>query len=71
MKLKIISDGTSWGTKVVNADTGESVDGIVSIDWRITAGGYEIAATLQITRVALEITGDATIETIPLEHFGE
>lgn len=71
MKLKIVSDGTSWGTKVVNADTGESVDGVASIDWSISANAHEVATIFEVVRVAVEITGEAAIETIPLESFGE
>lgn len=29
MNIKIISDGTAWGTKVVNAETGEIIKNVV------------------------------------------
>jgi hypothetical protein len=35
MKLKIISDGTYLGTKVVNAATGEAIENVTSIRWDV------------------------------------
>lgn len=34
MRIKIISDG-NVGTKVVNAETGEMLDDVVAIEWKI------------------------------------
>ena len=53
MKLKIISDGTSRGTKVVNAETGEELKYVTDIVWRIEAMGYA-HATIEIDNVAFE-----------------
>jgi len=55
MKLKIISDGTLSGTKVVNADTNEAVENIVSADWSI---GVD-----QVPRIRLELLG-ISVDTI-------
>jgi hypothetical protein len=33
MKVKIVSDGTTRGTQVLNAETGEQVEGVVGIVW--------------------------------------
>ena len=33
VKLKIISDGTRRGTRVVNAETGEELEGVQSVCW--------------------------------------
>jgi hypothetical protein len=33
MKLKIISDGTHRGTKVINAETGEVLQGVYEVSW--------------------------------------
>jgi hypothetical protein len=40
MKLKIISDGTCRGTKVVNSETGEMLEGVKDINWKISAGSF-------------------------------
>ena len=37
MKLKIISDGTNWGTSVVNQETGEALDNVVGVVWEAQA----------------------------------
>ena len=37
MKLKLISDGIAMRTKVINAETGEPLEGIESISWEINA----------------------------------
>ena len=36
MKVKIISDGTPRGTKLVNAETGEKLEGVTSVEWHIS-----------------------------------
>ena len=56
MKLKIISDGTSLGTKIVNSDTGEEVEEITSIHWEITAGEGS-RATIQFDRIQCDVDG--------------
>ena len=33
MKLKIISDGTIYGSRVLNAETGEEVERVRSVTW--------------------------------------
>jgi hypothetical protein len=35
MRLKIISDGTPTNTQVVNAETGEILEGVVNIKWSV------------------------------------
>lgn len=40
MKIKIISDGTSWNTQIVNAETGEDLDlPVTELSFRIVADG--------------------------------
>lgn len=53
MKLKIISDGTGRGTKVVDAETGEELKYVTEIVWRIEALGYA-SATVYLDFVAFE-----------------
>lgn len=53
MKLKIISDGTSAGTKVVNAETGEELKNVVRIQWEIEGRG-RARATIELDGVMFE-----------------
>ena len=36
IRLKITSDGTPTGTKVIDSKTGEEVEGIRSVEWSIS-----------------------------------
>lgn len=38
MRLKITGDGTAKGTKLVDSDTGDEVEGVVKIKWSIPLG---------------------------------
>lgn len=61
MKVKIISDGTPRGTKVVNVETGEIVENVTRIFWDI---GIDRLATAHIEvlkcEVDIEIEKDLT-----------
>ena len=61
MKLKIISDGTSAGTNVVNLETGEPVERVKRITWVCDANDPK----LRIGKVELELIG------VPVELVGE
>lgn len=56
MKLRIISDGTPYKTRVVNAETGEDVDGIVKVEIEITAR-EGVKATITVHGVDLDLDG--------------
>lgn len=53
MKLKIISNGSSNGTKVVDADTGEPVEMLRSVDIHIGIDG--ISAILEVINPDLDM----------------
>lgn len=57
MKLKIISDGTSFGTKIIDSTTGEEVEEITSIRWEITAGDAS-RATIIFDRIQCVVEGE-------------
>ncbi len=49
MKLKIISDGTKPGTRIVNAETNEEIEDIRSIAWSIDAkNGYPAECVIRL-----------------------
>lgn len=58
MRVKIISDGTAVGTKLVNAETGELVENVTSLTWSATAGHGHGVANLTIEWVPAEIEAD-------------
>lgn len=60
MRIKIISDGTSQGTHVVNEQTGERLDLVTRISWELSAT-HLATATLTLLRVPVEVEGDAAI----------
>lgn len=57
MKLKILSDGTSRNTRVIDEETGEPLDGVVSIAWSMRAG-REAFVLLEMEDVPAELVGD-------------
>jgi hypothetical protein len=68
MKIKIISDGTVVGTKIVNAETGELIENVISVDWKISVrddhqgwrDGYGALPTciVEFVGVAIDATGE-------------
>ncbi len=38
MKIKITSNGDPQNTKCFNAETGDEIRGILSVEWRVRAG---------------------------------
>ena len=47
MKLKIVSEGTGDTTKVVDAETGEEVENIISLDFSMTAFNVDAAIVIR------------------------
>jgi len=69
MKVKLIGDGTSMNTHVVNADTGEDIANIVRLEYVIETrptmasfNDFHATITLTIDHVPVEVTGDAEIQ---------
>ena len=54
MELKIISDGTSDGTKVVDWKTGEVLEGVTSVEWYIGVGEIAVAK-IELDRARVEL----------------
>lgn len=69
MKIKIASDGTLYGTSVVNAETNEAIDNITSIDWHVHAArGRAIAdVTIKALNIPLEFAGEGKVEKVSSE----
>ncbi len=56
INIKIYSDGTPMGTRIVDLDTGERLANVMAASWKITIDGLaEVNLTLR--NVPVEITG--------------
>ena len=55
MKLKLVSDGIAMRTKVINAETGEPLEGIESISWEINAMDRTSRMTLTFVNIPVEV----------------
>ena len=60
MKLKIVSEGTGSTTKIINADTGEEVEGIIGVE--ISMDSFNIEAAIIISDPVLAIDNLSTRE---------
>ena len=61
MKIKIVSNGTSYGTKVVDSDTGEHLPNVAKITWTIEAKGLA-RCTLELIKVPVEVEAEADMQ---------
>jgi hypothetical protein len=60
VRIKIVSDGTPKGTQVVDAATGEPVEHITGISWKVDAN-HLAEATLTLIKVPVEVESEAAI----------
>lgn len=51
--LRIVSDGTPRGTRVLNAETGEELAGVRSVLWHIGMDGFA-RATIEVWAVPID-----------------
>ena len=56
MKLKIISDGTIDGTKVIDKETNSSLERISEIIWEVDASTYITKATITVINPDVDIS---------------
>jgi hypothetical protein len=61
MKVKIISDGTPRGTRVVDTATGEPLYQVRAVTWACEARGTA-KAILELVGVEIEVIGEAEIK---------
>jgi hypothetical protein len=59
MKIKIVSDGTPRGTRVVNAETGEKIERVKAVSWKI--GLDQVAtATIEVVLPPCDVIAETT-----------
>lgn len=75
MKLKIISDGTNAGTKLLDEDSGESIPLIQKLTWETDSSGFGLSkVTVELLNVPVEIVTKADVdlyEIWPTEHLSK
>lgn len=62
LKIKIVSDGTNSGTKVVDATTGVVLGGIQCLSWKIDVNMLHAEAVIRMVDVPVDIIADAAVE---------
>lgn len=55
MKIKIVSDGTPRNTTVVDAVTGEMLEGIQSIRWELAVNNPLATAIITFIKIPVEL----------------
>lgn len=63
--IKIVSDGTPYGTRVIDLNTGEPIPRIRSISIDIEAGREPVVAVLEVYVEDLEITIPTQKKALP------
>jgi hypothetical protein len=61
VQVKIISDGTHGGTRVVNTETGEELEHVTDVEWDGGRPGGYATATITIAVSEAELVGEADI----------
>jgi uncharacterized protein YrrD len=57
LQIKIVSDGTLAGTKVVDKDTGEMVHNVSKVVWKLSTDMPLATAVLTFGKVPVEVVG--------------
>lgn len=71
MKLKIISDGTSAGTKLIDEDTGEMIHLIQNLTWQQSGEDYASKVTIELINIPVEIVAKAEVELLEYDSAWE
>lgn len=61
MRLKLVSDGTNTGTKLIDEDTGEMVHGISKITWEANAKDVVTKTTVEFFNIPVDIQSKAEV----------
>ena len=61
VNLKIISDGTTTGTKLIDENSGEMVHLVQRISWKATSDAFLTKTFIEVLNVPVEIVAKATV----------
>lgn len=65
MKLKLISDGTNTGTKLIDEDTGEMIHGISKLSWEADINNIAVTkTTVEFFNVPVEIVSPVKVDLL-------
>lgn len=64
MKLKIVSDGTREGTKLIDENSGEMIHGVSEIIWSANPNNTMTKTTIKFFNIPVEIISTANINLI-------
>lgn len=67
MKLKIISDGTNTGTKLIDEDTGQVVSLIQKLTWECDATDVVTKVSIDLLNIPVEIVAKADVDLLELK----
>lgn len=57
MRLQIKSDGTTTGTQITNAETGEKLGYVQKITWEVSVEDPVATCTIVIAKMPVEVLG--------------
>lgn len=61
MRIRIVSDGTGRGTSVVNAETGDEIEGVCSVQWMIDEKTRKSVAVIGIDGVDVDVLAEKAL----------
>lgn len=64
MKLKIVSDGTNAGTKLIDEDTGEMIHLIQKLTWEADVKNFSTKVTVELLNIPVEIVSKVDVELL-------
>jgi hypothetical protein len=64
MKLKIISDGTNAGTKLIDEDSGEMIHLIQKLTWECNAKDHSTKVNIELLNIPVEIVSKAEVDLL-------
>lgn len=67
MKLKIISDGTNAGTRLIDEDTGEAIPLIQKLTWEADAKDLCTKVTVELLNIPVEIVSKSEVELLDFD----
>lgn len=62
MRIKIISDGTAFGTKIVDAATGEAIDFVTAIEFKIRAADNAPSVVIEVLKPIIDVSAEAVVK---------